>query len=110
MLKPDLSIEALQDLDLQYEWYSSKVGEDVAERYLFAFDQTKLTLCRQPDLGRILHFRDRRLAKLRSKVVEGSFNQHLVFYRVEGDNLVIFRVLHGMRDLPRRLLEPPGAD
>lgn len=110
MLKADIRAEALLDLDLQYEWYADKAGEDVAERYLRAFHETKELLCRQPDLGRIRRFRDRRLAQLRSYRIEGSFEKHLIFYRVEDDALIVFRVLHGVRDLPRRLLEPPGAE
>jgi plasmid stabilization system protein ParE len=31
----------------------------------------------------------------------------LIFYRNNGDALSIERVMHGARDLPRRLLEPP---
>lgn len=41
---------------------------------------------------------------------EGAFHNHLLFYRVEEEALVLFRVLHGMRDLPRRLLGQPGAE
>lgn len=110
MLKAEIGTEALMDLDLQYEWYADKADEDVAERYLQAFHETKELLCRQSDLGRIRKFRNRRLAKLRSYRIEGSFEKHLIFYRVEEGTLVVFRVLHGVRDLPRRLLEPPGAD
>jgi plasmid stabilization system protein ParE len=110
MLKSDIGAEALLDLDLQYEWYADKADEDVAERYLRAFHETKELLCHQSDLGRIRKFRDRRLAQLRSYRIKGSFEKHLIFYRVEDDTLVVFRVLHGVRDLPRRLLEPPGAE
>jgi plasmid stabilization system protein ParE len=110
MQKSEIGTEALRDLDLQYEWYADKADEDVAERYLRAFHETKELLCRQSDLGRIRKFRDRRLAKLRSFRIEGSFEKHLIFYRVEDDTLVVFRVLHGVRNLPRRLLEPPGAE
>jgi len=41
---------------------------------------------------------------------EGAFHKHLLFYRVEDEALVLFRVLYGMRDLPRRLLDQPGAE
>jgi plasmid stabilization system protein ParE len=42
--------------------------------------------------------------------VTAPFRVHLIFYRVEGECLVVFRVMHGMRDLPRRLIEPPGSE
>jgi len=41
--------------------------------------------------------------------LHGAFKVHLIFYRVETEELDVFRVLHGMRDLPRRLTQPPGA-
>ena len=110
MLTADIRADALLDLDLQYEWYADAADEDLAERYLSAFHETKEELCRQPDLGRIRKFRNRRLARLRSLQLQGSFHKHLVFYRVEDNTLVVFRVLQGMRDLPRRLLEPPGTE
>lgn len=108
MLTADIRTDALLDLDLQYEWYADVADEDLAERYLTAFHETKEQLCHQPDLGRIRKFRDRRLARLRSFQIRGSFHKHLIFYRVEDDTLVVFRVMQGMRNLPRRLLEPPG--
>ena len=110
MLRADIRAEALLDLDLQYELYADKAGEDVARHEAGGYIWSKELLCHQSDLGRIRKFRDRRLAKFRSYHIEGSFEKHLIFYRVEDDTLVVFRVLHGVRDLPRRLLEPPGAE
>jgi len=110
MLISDIRTDALLDLDLQYEWYADAADEDLAEHYLAAFHETKEHLCRQPDLVRIRKFRNRRLAGLRSFQIQGSFRKHLIFYRVEDATLVVFRVMQGMRDLPRRLLEPPGAE
>jgi len=110
MLTADIRTDALLDLDLQYEWYADVADEELAERYLAAFHETKEQLCCLPDLGRARKFRNRRLARLRSFQIQGSFHKHLIFYRVEDNTLVVFRVLQGMRDLPRRLLEPPGAE
>jgi plasmid stabilization system protein ParE len=36
------------------------------------------------------------------------FGVHLIFYRADDEVLGIERILHRARDLPRRLLEPPG--
>ena len=63
MLSSRYSEDTIRDLDLQYEWYAENAGEDVAERYLAAMEKSRLSLCQQPDLGRICHFRSRRLAK-----------------------------------------------
>jgi plasmid stabilization system protein ParE len=109
MLSSRYSEDTIRDLDLQYEWYAENAGEDVAERYLAAMEKTRLSLCQQPDLGRICHFRSFKLANLRCIRMEGAFGKHLIFYRLLDGSLYVFRVLHGMRDLPRRLLEPLGV-
>jgi len=36
-------------------------------------------------------------------------SRHLIFYRFDRSTLYAERVIHGMRDLPRRLLQPPDA-
>lgn len=97
------------DLTLQYGWYAQQAGDDIAERYLESFRRTTEALVRTPEAGVQRCFRNPQLAGLRSLQLSGGFRVHLVFYRIEGETLVVFRVLHGMRDLPRRLTEPPGA-
>jgi hypothetical protein len=66
-------------------------------------------LAEHPSLGTICRFRPRKLAGLRRCVVDKPFQSNLLFYRVEGSDLVGFRTISGWRDLPRRLLDPPGA-
>ena len=39
-----------------------------------------------------------------------TFDRHLIYYRVSGEELIAFRVVPGARDLPRRLLDVPGAE
>ena len=104
------SPDATEDIRLQTIWYDEHAGKEIAERYVSSFMETAFSLGKQPDLGRICHFRSRKLANLRCFRMEGAFGKHLVFYRVIGDTLYVFRVLHGMRDLPRRLLDPPGTE
>ena len=82
----------------------------MAERYLDAFSRTVALLSREPGVGQTRHFRSPRLKGIRSMPLHGAFKVHLIFFRVEGEVLDVFRVLHGMRDLPMRLLQPPGAD
>ena len=111
---PSLTIQRTEDasldVQLQSNWYDAHAGNDIAERYLVSLVATLQTLAVQADLGQIRKFRDRRLAKLRSFRVEGAFEKHLIFYRVENDTLVVFRVIQGIRDLSWRLLEPPGSE
>ena len=102
-----ISGRAEADLTHQYRWYVANAGVEVAERFLAGFDATVGKLARQPGVGRARKFRAPELAGIRSFPVGGRFGIHLVFYRISGDALSIERVMHGGRDLPRRLLEPP---
>jgi hypothetical protein len=67
-----------------------------------------LKLSRQPDLGRRRRFRNPMLQGLWSFPVASPFHKFLVFYRVTNDTLEAWRLMHGARDLPRRLFEVPG--
>lgn len=102
----EVSNAAREDMAVQSGWYAHNAGVDIAERYLAAFDATVKLIGTQPDIGRMRRFRDRRLKGLRSFAIQGAFRVHIIFYRVEGDAMLVFRVMHGMRDLPRRLVEP----
>ena len=50
------------------------------------------------------------LQGLRSFRVEPPFKKLLIFYRIEGDWIEAWRLMHGARDLPRRLAELPAAE
>ena len=108
-LRCEVTEDARLDLALQYAWYAQRAGDTIAERYLEAFRHTTETLMRAPETGVLRRFRDPRLAGLRSRQLAGAFRVHLAFHRIADETLTVFRVLHGMRDLPRRLTEPPGA-
>jgi toxin ParE1/3/4 len=108
-LKIESSNEAKEDIRLQTVWYDEQAGSDIAERYVTAFMSTAHSLSRQPDLGRLCHFRSRKLATSAASPWK-AFKKHLMFYRLQDDTLFIFRVLHGVRDLPRRLVDPPGVE
>lgn len=99
-----------EDFDLQYRWYLAEAGEEVAERYYRAVLDTLRELTRQPGLGRKRRFQHPDLRNLRSFRIEPPFNVHLIFYRAGDDVLFVERLMHGARDLPRRLVEPPELD
>src|SRR5947207_1538046 len=67
-------------------------------------------LAQHPELGTLCDYAEPQLAGLRFYLVEKPFDQHLIYYRISGGELVAFRVVPGARDLPRRLLDPPGAE
>ena len=97
------------DFKIQFAWYAEKAGPEVAWRFQSALDESLQKLSNRPDLGRIRHFRNRKLRGLRSYRVERPFKKLLIFYRVESDCLQAVRLMHGARDLPRRLNQPPGT-
>jgi len=106
-LPSSISGRAEADLTHQYRWYLDNANAEVAERFLKAFDITVRRLEQQPGLGQRRKFRSPELRGIRSFPVGGRFGVHLIFYRDSGDAMSIERVMHGARDLPRRLLEPP---
>lgn len=94
------------DFDHRYRWYLAEAGEDVARRYLDAVWQTLEQLAQHPGIGRSRRFRHPALKGLRSFRVQPPFDVHLIFYRHIDQELSAERLMHGRRDLPRRLREP----
>jgi len=106
-LSVSVSGRAEADLTHQYRWYLDNASSEVAERFLKAFCDTSSKLAQQPGIGWARKFRAPELAGIRSFPIVGRFGVHLIFYRVSGHALGIERVMHGARDLPHRLLDPP---
>lgn len=100
----------LQDFANQARWYVRHAGEDVARRFEAAADHTVVALSRDPELGRVRRFKEPRLRGLRPFRVEPPFNKLLIFYRWEGDVLEVWPLMHGARDLGRRLLQLPASE
>ena len=81
-----------------------------SHQYLAAVEATCALIGRQPLLGPAAGLTHRRLAEWRFFVVMRPFRRHVLFYEMVGGAVLMRRALHGHRDLPRRLLEPPGAE
>jgi len=92
----------LADAESQFRWYLAEAGPEVAQRYRLAVQATLARL-----VGRLRFADDPELTGLRSCTVIRPFNKQLLFYRVVGEMLIAERTIHGARDLPRRLKEPP---
>jgi toxin ParE1/3/4 len=99
-----------EDFALRALWYVREAGAEVARRFQKSVDATLHQLCAHPELGRKRSFRHPKLRSLRSFRVERPFNRIVIFYRVSGDKLEAVRLIHGTRDLPRRLAEPAGSE
>ena len=104
------SDEFVADLNLQTDWYLRRAGVATAEEFGDAVDETIQRIVRFPSLGTVWERPEPELQGFRYVVVDRPFERFLIFYRVTDSELYIERVLHGMRDLPRRFLEPPGAE
>jgi plasmid stabilization system protein ParE len=100
----------LDDIQQQHEWYASKAGWDIAERYLEALQRMDVLLLSQPFIGPVATFKHPKLKTFRFFLLSRPFHAHLVFYTVMDDDVTLRRTMHGSRDLARRLLQPPGAD
>jgi toxin ParE1/3/4 len=99
----------LADLDVQFRWYEKEAGWDVAWCYLQAVDEALAKLAEHPELGWLRHFTHPELRNLRCWFAARLFHRHLIFYRHDQHTLDAVRVMHGARDLARRLRQPPGV-
>ena len=97
------------DFENVFAWYVDKAGVEVARRFQMALDKSLAKLSLRPDLGRPRHFQHPKLRGLRSFPVEPSFESLLIFYRANDEALDAVRLMHGARNLPRRLRESPFA-
>jgi len=98
------------DVQKEFDWYWGEAGEKVAWRFEAAVERTLRRIARQPGIGRPRQFSHPMLQGLRSFRVEPPFKRLLIFYRIEGDWIEAWRLMHGARDLPRRLVELPETD
>src|SRR5579864_2104802 len=88
-----LSRQIKAEVDEIWSYIAVESGSvDIADRVVDAITETFLQISRHPNLGRR---RDDLRKGLRS-VPSGSY---VVFYRVEGNNVRIFHVVHGRRDI-----------
>ncbi len=99
-----------EDFALRALWYVREAGADVARRFQESVEATLRQLCLYPGLGRERLFRHPELQGLRSFRIERPFHRSLIFYRVHDDALQAVRLMHGARDLPRRLTKPPSSE
>jgi toxin ParE1/3/4 len=99
-----------EDFESLFAWYVEKANAEVAWRFQSALDESLNRLAIHPELGRLRHFRHPDLAGIRSFRVDRPFGNLLIFYRASDDTLQVIRLMHGARDLSRRLREPPVSE
>jgi plasmid stabilization system protein ParE len=98
------------DVERQFEWYAVNANWEIADRYLTAVEAACQLLVQHPLLGPVAGFSHPRLRDWRFIVVFRPFQKHILFYETASDDILLRRALHGHRDLPRRLVEPPAAN
>jgi toxin ParE1/3/4 len=98
--------EAEADLSEQYAWFLTEVNEDVADRFLAAFDATARLAFEHPESGAERSFLDPRLHTLRMLTLH-DFGRHLLFYRPTEQGIDIVRVLHSARNVEAMLRDQP---
>lgn len=103
------SDDFISDVELQFEWYAVNANWEIAERYLDAVEAACQLLAQHPQLGPCAGFSHPRLRGWRFIVLFRPFQKHILFYEIEGDDVLLRRAMHGHRDLPHRLVEPPKA-
>ena len=104
------SDDFISDIEQQYRWYLENANEEVADHYLTAVEATCRLLGQHPRLGPRAGFNHPRLRQWRFFVVFRPFKKHVLFYEVIEDCAVMRRAMHGHRNLPIRLLEPPRTE
>ena len=110
MTRPRSLVYFTQDFSDRFGWYLEVAEPEIARHFQSALDRTLKRLAQHPELGRLRNFKHPRLQGIRSLAVERPFNRVIIFYRVGSDSLDAIRLLHGARDFPRRLLEPPDSE
>jgi len=103
------SEDFISDVERQFQWYVINAGLEIADRYLAAVEAGCQLLGQHPQLGPCAGFSHTRLRDWRFLVVFRPFQKHVLFYETNGSDVWLRRTMHGQRDLPRRLLEPPGT-
>lgn len=81
-------------------------GPEIALRFVNAVEEAMHRIEQRPRRGKVLYPRHPRLGNERRVLLPAPFQSHLLFYRLDLDTMVVDRLIHGARDLPRRLLNP----
>ena len=100
MRKAFLQQKAKEDVR-EIVFYIADNNLKAAEAFRLALEDVRLTLADLPEIGRVYDFGKRELKGLRMLPVP-DFTKYLVFYvyREPEEEVEIFRVLHGARDIP----------
>jgi toxin ParE1/3/4 len=89
---------ATQDLRQQANYILNNVNVSAAEQFLELAESTFAQILIVPRIGKSVNFVLDRMGEVRQWRIK-NFQDYLVFYRVQDEQIEILRVLHGSRDL-----------
>ena len=97
------------DADVQFRtaWYAERGGPGLADRFIAAVEATVRKLADNPLRGRRPYPKDRDLHDIHLLRIGKPFHKYMLYYRFTSDALILERLIHGARDLPRRLRDSP---
>lgn len=93
-----LTEAALNDILEQAAWYEEQSGLKLARRWEEAVTSVVLRIAVTPTAGAPCTFKAPELIGVR-RVPVPRFPKHLVFYRLQKQQMVVLRIVHGARDL-----------
>ena len=95
-LQLNIADKASADIE-EISFYFAQRAPDVTDRFYQAVKRTIQQLLRSPALGERCRFRNPATKGMRIWQVDG-FSNYLIFYRLNGEQLEILRILHGARN------------
>ncbi|NOT48467.1 MAG: type II toxin-antitoxin system RelE/ParE family toxin [Acidobacteria bacterium] len=79
-------------------FHIAKDNREIGSAFLVAVEDGLEELAEFPLLGKAIELRYKEVGDVRMWHVKG-FDNYLIFYTVQGNNIVVTRVLHGSRDI-----------
>jgi toxin ParE1/3/4 len=93
-----LTDAAIADVRDQADWYLRQAGRPPAQRWEKAVTSAISQVLRRPAAASPCTFRAPELRGVRRKAIP-RFPKHLLFYRFDGEEVLVLSVVHGARDL-----------
>ncbi len=94
-MRLELSAEADDDLDDIVRYSIRAHGVEQARTYVAGLRERMNALTQQPD--------GKRIEGLDPSLLRTKFRSHFIFFRVQGDAVLVSRILHERRDIRRHL-------
>jgi plasmid stabilization system protein ParE len=91
---------AITDVLEQADWYTAQSGLRLVRRWEKAVTSAISHIISRPAAGAPCTFRTPALRDVRRTMISG-FPKHLLFYRFDDNEVLVLRIVHGMRDLER---------